>query len=30
MTKSEAINYDVNITWNNDSASKDEATYCVE
>lgn len=30
MTKSEAINYNVNITWNNDSASKDEATYRVE
>ena len=30
MTKSEAINDEVNVTWNNDSASKDEATYLVE
>lgn len=26
MTKSEAINDEVNITWNNDGASKGEAT----
>lgn len=30
LTEREAINYEVNVTWNNDSASEDEAAHLVE